>query len=163
MAVTSVVQALITFDDSQDIRHTARPAFSVLRTIHLLIEAVNHNLQGRTQQLGWPWRFMRDAGHTECCSGSCCKCLVLLGSHHEMPAVVVSTAIICTIAAYCQQYLWTGATARLALQRCRSHISNASNNSLDVVSKYTVMHCSLGRQNCTPEYCPRCWQIWHAF
>ncbi len=44
---------------------------------------------------------------------------------HEMPVVVVSTAIICTIAAYCQQYLWTGAAARLALQRCRRHISDA--------------------------------------
>ena len=54
MAVTNVVQAFITFDDSQDIRHTARPTFSVLRTIHFLIEAANHNLQGRTQELGWP-------------------------------------------------------------------------------------------------------------
>ena len=62
-----------TFDDAQDICHTAGPAFSMLRTIHLLIEAVNHNLQGRTQQL--EWLFMRDAGQTECCSGICCKCL----------------------------------------------------------------------------------------
>jgi hypothetical protein len=54
MAFTNVVQAFITFDDSQDIRHTARPTFSVLRTIHFLIEAANHNLQGRTQELGWP-------------------------------------------------------------------------------------------------------------
>ena len=84
MAVTHVVQALITFDDPQDICHTARPAFSVLRTIYFLIEAVNHNLQGRTQQLGRPWLFMRDAEQRECCSGSCCKGLVLLGSHLMM-------------------------------------------------------------------------------
>ena len=64
-----------TFDDAQDICHTAGPAFSMLRTIHLLIEAVNHNLQRRTQQLEWLWLFTRDAGQTECCSGICCKCL----------------------------------------------------------------------------------------
>ncbi len=161
MAVTNVVQAWITFDDSQDIRHTARPAFSVLRTIHFLIEAVNHNLQGCTQQLGWSWLFMRITGHTECCSGSCCKCLVLLGSHCEMSAVVVSTAIICTIAAVSSIYGqvpppgWPCKDAgdTLAMQ---------ANNSLEFMSKYTVMHCSLGRQKCTPECCPGYQQIWHA-
>jgi hypothetical protein len=52
MVVRNVVQALGTFDDAQDICHTAGPAFSMLCTIHLVIEAVNHNLQGRTQKVG---------------------------------------------------------------------------------------------------------------
>jgi hypothetical protein len=37
---------------------------------------------------------------------------------HEMPAVVVSTAITGIIAVQCQQYLWTSAAA---LQRCMRH------------------------------------------
>lgn len=37
---------------------------------------------------------------------------------HEMPAVVVSTAITGIIAVQCQQYLWTSAAA---LQRCMQH------------------------------------------
>lgn len=45
---------------------------------------------------------------------------------HEMPAVAVSTAIVCTIAVHCQQYVRTVAAARLALQRCRRHMSDAS-------------------------------------
>jgi len=52
MVVRNVVQAFGTVDDAQDICHTAGPAFSMLRTIHLVIEAVNHNLQGCTQKVG---------------------------------------------------------------------------------------------------------------
>jgi hypothetical protein len=47
---------------------------------------------------------------------------------HEMPAVIMSTATLCTIAAYCQQYVWTDAVT--ALQFCRRHTSHASKQQL---------------------------------
>ncbi len=46
------MQALGTFVDAQDSCHTAVPAFPMLRTIHLVIEAADHNLRGRTQKVG---------------------------------------------------------------------------------------------------------------
>ena len=40
------------FVNAQDKYHTAVPAFPMLHTIHLVIEAADHNLQGLPQKVG---------------------------------------------------------------------------------------------------------------